>query len=455
MSYGILLVLLSVTKNPQTLLGTVNMVDLSPPLLLDKYSARGEDGELDELSLSSHFQPIYSLAHRRPVGYEGLIRAVDSASGRRVDPAELFSKARHGEERIRLDRQCRALHVRNFQRFGNARSWLFLNVDPQVASESLRYGPFFLKMLQSNGFPTHRVAVELIETPFEEDETHLATAVEHYRKLGCLIVIDDFGAGYSNFDRIWRLRPDIVKIDREMTRRVTIEPLARRMFTGIISVLREAGALVCVEGIETEAEALCAIDANADLLQGDYFAPGSAVLPAENARSDMFARLIAGHRADFAEFQKRQHSRLVPYLAALKNAVQDLSFGAKLHPAVQGLLKLPGARRCYLIGSDGLQIGANVDAERSVYSQDPRFQLMQPTEGTDWQTRPYFRRAIETPGNVQITRPYLSLTGPKLCVTLSFAFEASDGSQEVLCVDLDFAELAGKDVAYGVSSLHT
>jgi EAL domain-containing protein (putative c-di-GMP-specific phosphodiesterase class I) len=430
------------------------MVDLSPPLLLDKYYSQGERGEGDEFNLSSHFQPIYSLTHRRPVGYEGLIRAVHSASGRRVEPLELFSKAPRGEERIRLDRQCRALHVRNFQRLGNTRSWLFLNVDPQVASESLRYAPFFLKMLQSNGFPTHRVAVELIETPFE-DETHLGAAVEHYRKLGCLIVIDDFGAGFSNFDRIWRLRPDIVKIDREMTRRVTIEPLARRMFTGIISVLREAGALVCVEGIETEAEALCAIDANADLMQGDYFAPGSAVLPPENARSDMFASLIAGHRADFAEFQKRQHSRLVPYLAVLKNAVQDLSFGAKFQPAVQGLLKLPSAERCYLIGSDGLQIGANVDAERNVYSHDPRFELMQPTEGTDWQTRPYFRRAIETPGNVQITRPYLSVTGPKLCVTLSFAFEASDGSQQVLCVDLDFAELAGKDVAYGVSSLHT
>jgi hypothetical protein len=231
-----------------------------------------------------------------------------------------------------------------------------------------------------------------------------------------------------------------------MTRRVTVEPLARRMFTGIISVLREAGALVCVEGIETEAEALCAIDANADLMQGDYFAPGSAELPPENAHSETFARLIAGHRTDFAEFQKRQHSRLVPYLAAL---------GAKFQPAVQGLLKLPSAQRCYLIGSDGLQIGANVDAESNVYSQDPRFELVQPTEGTDWQTKPYFRRAIETPGKVQITRPYLSVTGPKLCVTLSFAFEAADGSQQVLCVDLDFVALAGKDFAFGVSSLNT
>src|SRR5256885_3131915 len=116
------------------------MVDLAPPLLLDKYHLQGERGERDELNLSSHFQPIYSLAHRRPVGYEGLIRAVDSASGRRVEPLELFSKARHGDERIRLDRQCRALHVRNFQRLGDTRRWLVLNVEPPGASENLRPG---------------------------------------------------------------------------------------------------------------------------------------------------------------------------------------------------------------------------------------------------------------------------------------------------------------------------
>jgi EAL domain-containing protein (putative c-di-GMP-specific phosphodiesterase class I) len=429
----------------------VNIVELAPPLL-DRYTTQGERGAREEFRLSSHFQPIFSLAHRRPVAYEGLIRATDTG-GRPVRPFELFSKAPQSEARISLDRQCRALHVRNFRKLGDARCWLFLNVDPQVATEGPRFGSFFSEMLAANDFPPHRVAVELIETPFE-DEARLTAAVEYYRSLGCLTVIDDFGAGYSNFDRIWRLRPDVVKIDREMTRRVTVEPLARRMFTGIVSVLHEAGALVCVEGIETEAEALCAIDANADLIQGDYFAPGTAGLLPENARSEVFARLITGHRADFADFQKRQYTRLVPYLAAIKNAVQDLSLGTGLQPAVQGLLRLPSAQRCYLIGGDGLQIGANIEAERTVHAQDQRFEVVRPTEGTDWQTKPYFRRAIESPGKVQITRPYLSVIGPKLCVTLSFAFEASDGSQQVLCVDLDFASLAGEDIAFGVSSLH-
>jgi EAL domain-containing protein (putative c-di-GMP-specific phosphodiesterase class I) len=418
---------------------------------IDAFLVDAEDGSRRAYRLSSHFQPIFSLAHRRPVGYEALIRGTDS-DGRTYLALELLAQAPAGVARMQFDRQCRALHVRNFQRLRDDVSWLFLNVDPHIAVQGHRFGSF-AQMLENNGLSPHRVAVELIETPFD-DQKRLITAVSHYHNLGCLVVIDDFGAGYSNFDRIWQLKPDIVKVDREMTRRVTVEPLARRMFTGIISVLHEAGALVCVEGIETEAEALVAIDANADLVQGDYFAPGSTGLIEENALSDVFERLITGHRADFAGFQKRQHTRLVPYLAAIKNAVQDLSLGAKFEPAVQGLLKLPSAQRCYLIGSDGLQIGANVEAESKVHSQDQRFEVVQPTEGTDWQTKPYFRRAIETPGKVQITRPYLSVLGPKLCVTLSFAYEASDGAQQVLCVDLDFASLAGEDIAFGVSSLH-
>jgi EAL domain-containing protein (putative c-di-GMP-specific phosphodiesterase class I) len=427
------------------------MVGALPPDL-EKFRSPQESGEPHEYRLFSHFQAIYSIAHRRAVGFEGLIRAIDTR-GRQVPPIELFSKASHGEGRILLDRQCRALHVRNFVRLGEDRSWLFLNVDPHVASEGFRFGSFFSEMLKANGFPTHRVAVELIETPFD-DENRLTDAIEHYRKLGCLIVIDDFGAGYSNFDRIWRLKPDIVKIDREMTRRVTVEPLARRMFTGIISLLHEAGAIVCVEGIETEAEALCAVDANADLVQGNYFTPGDDSLPPDNACRAVFGRLIAGYRTDIAELQKRQQARLEPYLAALKNAVQDLSLGTEFPQAVQVILKLPCARRCYLIGSDGLQIGANVESERSARDYDPRFALVQPTEGTDWQTKSYFRRAIESPAKAQTTRPYLSVSGPKLCVTLSFAFEAfDDRAQQVLCADLDFATLAGEDLGFGVSNL--
>jgi len=393
------------------------------------------------LELSSAFQPIFSPAHRRAVGYEGLIRARDKR-GRIVPPLDLFGEVPLGESRVLLDRQCRSLHVSNFVRLGDLRSWLFLNVDPFVAVEGRKYGSFFAGMLQGAGLAPHRIAVELIESPFA-DEQRLAEAMEYYRDLGCIIVLDDFGAGHSNFDRIWRLNPDVVKIDREMTRRVSIEPLARRMFAGIVSVLHEAGALVCVEGIETENEALCAAEANADLLQGSYFAGPSTELPPDDVCRDTFTRLFAGFRAETLEMQARREARLDPYLGALSAAGRTLGAGDGHGAAALPLLALPCTQRCYLIAADGSQVGVNLESEHNSSARDPRLEPLRPSPGTNWQNKPYFRRAMAAPGSIQVSRPYLSVTGPKLCLTLSLACEV-EGKMYVICADLDYAALEGE-----------
>ena len=400
-------------------------------------------------TLSSQFQPIFSLAHRRPVGYEGLIRALDGG-GATVSPAELFRRAPRGAPRIDLDRRCRSLHVQSFMQAGAQRGWLFLNVDPYVAIEGPRYGSFFEHMLHENNLAPHRVAVELIESQVMS-EASLAAAVDYYREMGCVIVIDDFGAGYSNFDRIWRLRPNIVKIDREMTRRIGVEARVRYMFSGIVSVLHQAGALVCVEGIETEHEALCALDAGADLVQGHLFARPAAQLIEENTCNSLFSRLFAQFGEESAEYRVRRRAGLQQYIAALERAAGRLTRGTQhdFASAMQPLLQLECTQRCYLIGGDGTQLGANLEAERSPYSRDRRLEPMRPTAGTNWQAKPYFRRAAEAPGQVQVCRPYLSATGPRLCVTLSLGCIV-EGALVVACVDIDYVALAGDDLSFGV-----
>ena len=138
----------------------------------DTLFVEAEGGSPSEFRLFTHFQPIFSLAHRRPVGYEGLIRGTDS-NGKAYLATELLAKAPAGVPRMQLDRQCRALHVRNFQRLGDEDSWLFLNVDPYIAVQGLRFGSF-AQMLEENGLPAHRVAVELIETRVDLDFAALA-----------------------------------------------------------------------------------------------------------------------------------------------------------------------------------------------------------------------------------------------------------------------------------------
>lgn len=59
--------------------------------------------------------------------------------------------------------------------------------------------------------------------------------------------------------------------------------------------------------------------------------------------------------------------------------------------------------------------------------------------GATWARRPYFRRAMQTIGKVQVTRPYRTIHGNRICVTVSMAFRRKvDGREQVqvLCGDL-------------------
>src|SRR5262249_59489429 len=91
--------------------------------------------------LSTHSQPFFSLAQRRPVGYEALIRGTDAA-GQVYLPAELLAQAPAGVARMQLDRQCRAQHGRSFRRLKDDGSRLFLHVEPHIAVEGHRFAAF-------------------------------------------------------------------------------------------------------------------------------------------------------------------------------------------------------------------------------------------------------------------------------------------------------------------------
>ncbi len=56
-----------------------------------------------ELTLTSVFQPIFSLSHMRAVGYEGLLRAHDMLD-RPVSPLDVFGEAARVGDVLQLDR---------------------------------------------------------------------------------------------------------------------------------------------------------------------------------------------------------------------------------------------------------------------------------------------------------------------------------------------------------------
>lgn len=391
--------------------------------------------EATGIRLHSVFQSIFSVSHSKVVGHEALLRGQDRDQSA-LGPSDIFPRlvARFSADAV--NEHCARLHLNNFAQ-QNRDGWLFLNVSPDAvpcrADVTRRFGAW----LAEADIPAHRIVVEIIETR-SYDEKRLADAVEGFRDLGCLVAIDDFGAGESNFERVWRLRPDLVKLDRAMLEEATANPLVRHILPGIVSLVHEAGCLVVLEGIENEEQALLAMESDVDFVQGYHFSRPSLRPPEPEKAREAFSSLGRELKRALSDRTEQDRGFFESYTGGFEACALALEDGETLRDSCGLFLALAGVQRVYVLDQEGRQLSGNVEARDGQCPPDPRFDPCSDGSGANWCRRPYFQRAIEAPRVTQISRPYLSIRDARNCVTLSIAYDAPDGSLHVLCADLDY-----------------
>ena len=389
-----------------------------------------------ELTLTSVFQPIFSLSHMRAVGYEGLLRAHD-ALDRPVSPLDVFGQAARLGEVLQVDRLAQALHLENFKVLGAEREWLFLNVHPGALTDPY-HSAALLANLRRLDISPRRIVLEVLEQRAEDIE-RLADAVRQFRERGFLIALDDFGAGHSNVERIWQLNPDIVKLDRVMLSHAAHRADMAAILPGLVALLHEAGKLVLIEGVETEHEAQMALACNADFVQGFFFGrPNPGVADSVQA-AQCIGELTDRHRIQTEARERQNAARLAPYVRAFERAAERLSAGEALDEVCWNFLALDHAARCFLLDANGRQSGSNVVLRADRAAHETRFLPLADAQGANWLRRPYVRAAIAAPERVHVTRPYLSINDAMPCVTLSVATRIGDETC-VLCGDIDWLD---------------
>ena len=136
-------------------------------------------GSFADLAIRSHFQPIFSVAHSRSVGFEAFMRSTDP-NGHPVSPLDVFRMGRDFSHALTVDRLASSVHVHNFQHL-KADGWLFLNMQTEVFLESVHNGNFLGQLLEETGFPPHRVVIEILEQGVL-NEVQLGEAVQFFRR---------------------------------------------------------------------------------------------------------------------------------------------------------------------------------------------------------------------------------------------------------------------------------
>ena len=394
------------------------------------------------LKLTSAYQPIFSFAHRRPVGYEALLRGCLPQEGE-ILPSQIFSVIRGGEDMIELDLLARELHLRNFVTQCPPNSWLFINVSPEVFVNAPQHAELAASLSVRHRLAPYRIVVEVVESAIA-DEAALAAAVQFYRNLGCLIALDDFGAGHSNFGRIWSIEPDIVKLDRQLAQQAATSKKSRRMLANLVAMLHEGGSLVLMEGIETESEVMVAMAADIDLAQGYFFGRPHARIPDPASYPVIPSDLNKQYRDTFAgRNHGGERKKFAWPLLAFRESARALEADQTLEAACFPLLKHEGVECSYLLNADGVQVGKHLESPTGSNVCDPRYAPLFETVGANWFRRPFFQNAVNNPGQVHISTPYLSLTGSYMCVTFSEVICLS-GETYVFCCDLNSNLLGGE-----------
>jgi EAL domain-containing protein (putative c-di-GMP-specific phosphodiesterase class I) len=384
------------------------------------------------LNLTTVIQPIYSIDHQRTIGYEALVRAT-TPDGKNISPLTLLDMPKNEQDAIYLDRLCRFTHLANFHQIINDSCWLFINISALASEKGREYGSFFAELLEKFNIQAVNVVVEIIEDA-ATDKSKLLDAINYYKDMGCMIAIDDFGAGHSNFERVWSLQPDIVKLDRSMILRATESDIKRQMLNSIVKVLHQANCLVVIEGVENEKEALTAMSSGADFIQGFYFAKPQKFQQLGFDKSEVFKQLSGKFIAMEQLRVINENQQDKQYTDCFKQCVVNLQHGEKFAEATADFNLLIDTKRCYLLNHIGDQIEKTIVFNKE--QEKGKFSQLQESEKANWYRKHYVIQAIKNHLRICISDPYRSITGDVMCITLSMSFNVQN-KQQILCLDIN------------------
>jgi EAL domain-containing protein (putative c-di-GMP-specific phosphodiesterase class I) len=233
------------------------------------------------------FQPIVDIVSGRAFAFEALTRCKHPDY---PSPVDLFEAAVKEGACGRLGRTIREVA---FATCGEVP--LFVNIHPAELSSrwlvmpddplAFHGKPVYLEITESSALTHFELCVSVLR--------------ELARRTGVHVVVDDFGAGHSNLERVVDLEPAVIKLDLRLTRDIARQTSKQVVVRHMVHMANELGAIVIAEGVETADELHCLRDLGVRYGQGYLLArpaappPKHAWPPAEPPRQSISKRPTA------------------------------------------------------------------------------------------------------------------------------------------------------------------
>jgi EAL domain-containing protein (putative c-di-GMP-specific phosphodiesterase class I) len=365
------------------------------------------------MQLLPYFQPIVDIATGKVIGHEVLARTYD-LEGNIKSAGYLFSDPELDEQQVLA--YDRAVRLQAIQRFAEAGQPGFLTIN---------ISPRWIDLLEDEWIPTiemlelycvspEKIVIEIVETNSNPEK--LLHIVQRYKAIGMRIAVDDFGSGCSQFDRVIKLEPDIVKLDMHLFKKAMQGGLSQDIVQSLSFLAERMGSQILCEGVETYPELRFALDIGSKLIQGYMFSEAKE----QFSNDAIFTEDIAEKRRQFLLEGIRKEEKIIEDSRQIHKEVTRLCKQIRNAGNLDNLHWIESEQilSLFICDIDGAQISPTfrVNPEGIWKSCNEKI-------GHNWSWRPYFYQLISGADTMQrlsvTSRSYHDVTTGMLVKTIA------------------------------------
>lgn len=214
----------------------------------------------------AYFQPIVDTKTKEIHKYEALIRYI-TKEGVEIAPFHFINVAK----KTKLYPNIIKIVIQDaFKLIKNKNKRVSVNISfDDIANEETT--AFIYEILEKNKDFTEFLEFEILESEEISDFNEVAKFIAEIKKFNCIVGVDDFGAGYSNFNLLTLLDIDFVKIDGSLIERINSSKDLEIIVNTIANFSKEFKVKTVAEYVSDEDIYNKIKELNIDYCQGYYF----------------------------------------------------------------------------------------------------------------------------------------------------------------------------------------
>jgi len=210
-----------------------------------------------------YFQPIVDIKSGKIVKYEALVR-LKTEDGI-LSPLHFLEAS----QKIKLYPKITKIMVeKSFSYFAKNGLDFSINLSfTDILNEKTRLY-LFSKIIEYK--IASQLTIEILETQENDNSMVVNAFIENVYKSGARIAIDDFGAGFANFEHMTTMRSDIMKIDGSLIKNIDKDKNARLVVETIVVFARKLNKKVVAEFVHSKEVYDVVKELDIDYVQGYY-----------------------------------------------------------------------------------------------------------------------------------------------------------------------------------------